>query len=152
MIDHVGKYSKAPPLRINKPELSEEEISNIKKQLLHFIGQVRIVELYVRRLEKEKPNSLPHDLEYALVISLDYEIEANPTIDSYRKSIEKEYISFNTVILTMITSLKKQRTNGLILPSDKRIINKLIKEIDAFYVRHRNYFDEQDRKLVSRHW
>ena len=99
---------KRRPLRINKPELSEGEISNIKNQLLGFIGQVRIVELYVRRLEKEKPNSLPHDLDFALVAPFDYEDEANVTIDSYRKSYRKEYISLNTVIVTMITVLKNR--------------------------------------------
>ena len=139
---------KRRPLRINKPELSEEKISNIKKLLLHFIGQVRIVELYVSHLETKKPK---HDLKYALEISLDYEIQAGPTIDGYRQSIEEEYISFNTVILTMITSLKKQRENNLIVDGhDKRIINKLIQKIDAFYVRYRNYFDEQDRELRRR--
>ena len=137
---------KRRPLRINKPELSEEEISNIKKQLLGFIGQVRIVELYVRGLETKEPIDLPDDLEYALEISLDYEIQAAPTIDRYRQGIEEEYISFNNIILTMITSLKKQRRSNLIVDGhDKRIINKLIQEIDAFYVRHRYYFDEQDR-------
>tara|TARA_Y100000592_G_C5388726_1_gene277136 strand:- start:18 stop:452 length:435 start_codon:yes stop_codon:yes gene_type:complete len=133
---------KRRPLRINKPELSEEEISNIKKQLLHFIGQVRIVELYVRSLETKKPK---HNLEYALRISLDYEIQAGPTVDKYRQSIEDEYISFNNIILTIIKSLKKQRRNDLIEGKDKIIINKLIQVIDAFYVRHKNYFDEQDR-------
>ena len=136
---------KRRPLKINKPQPSEKEISNIKKQLLYLVRQVRIVELYVRGLEREKPNSLPEDLEYALEISLDYEIQAGPTVESYRQSIEDEYISFNNIILTMIKSLKKQRRNDLIEREDKIIINKLIQVIDAFYVRHRNYFDEQDR-------
>ena len=138
---------KRRPLRINKPELSEEEISNIKKQLLHFIRQVRIVELYVSHLEKKEPK---HDLEYALEISLDYEIQARALLDSLRQGIEDEYISFNNIILTMITSLKRQRINYLVEYKDEKTITERIKEIDAFYVRHRNYFDEQDRVLGRR--
>ena len=147
---------KRRPLKINKPQkvTSPEEIDEIKENVVSFLTDVEITELYMEYLKSLPDDAEPsHNLNQALFSLMNY---TNRALDRTRSTqrfifgaIEISFIellnNFYSRFINILQALEKIPSTEL----DRETLSKVIKKLDDFIKEHEEYLIQQNKLYLA---